>query len=416
MQAEIITIGDEILIGQIIDTNSAFIGKALNSIGVSVYQITSIQDEKEHLIKAFKEAEENADIIIITGGLGPTKDDITKHTLAEYFNDTLVQNDKVLSHVEQLFEKYITTPISDLNRKQALVPSKSKVLMNKYGTAPGMWMEKGDKVFISLPGVPYEMKALVEDEVLPKLAHKYKRPFILHKTILTYGLGESAIAQRIEHIEDQLPKHIKLAYLPSLGRVRLRLSGKGNDEDVLNKDIQTQVENILPLIKDIFVGFEDNNNSIEQIIANQLVKTNQTLAIAESCTGGKLTQTFTQHSGASAYFKGGLVTYATQSKVDILGVDQAIIEKHSVVSEAVAKAMAINVREKLNADIGISTTGNAGPTKGDSDAEVGTVFIGFATKEGAKAFQFNMGNHRERVINKTVNKVLELLQKEIFEN
>ena len=416
MQAEIITIGDEILIGQIIDTNSAFIGKALNSIGVSVYQITSIQDEKEHLIKAFKEAEENADIIIITGGLGPTKDDITKHTLAEYFNDTLVQNDKVLSHVEQLFEKYITTPISDLNRKQALVPSKSKVLMNKYGTAPGMWMEKGDKVFISLPGVPYEMKALVEDEVLPKLAYKYKRPFILHKTILTYGLGESAIAQRIEHIEDQLPKHIKLAYLPSLGRVRLRLSGKGNDEDVLNKDIQTQVENILPLIKDIFVGFEDNNNSIEQIIANQLVKTNQTLAIAESCTGGKLTQTFTQHSGASAYFKGGLVTYATQSKVDILGVDQAIIEKHSVVSEAVAKAMAINVREKLNADIGISTTGNAGPTKGDSDAEVGTVFIGFATKEGAKAFQFNMGNHRERVINKTVNKVLELLQKEIFEN
>lgn len=416
MQAEIITIGDEILIGQIIDTNSAFIGKALNSIGVSVYQITSIQDEKEHLIKAFKEAEENADIIIITGGLGPTKDDITKHTLTEYFNDTLVQNDEVLAHVEQLFKKYITTTISDLNRKQALVPSTCEVLMNKYGTAPGMWIEKGNKVFISLPGVPYEMKALIDDEVLPKLAHKYKRPFILHKTILTYGLGESAIAERLEQIEDQLPKHIKLAYLPSLGRVRLRLSGKGNDEDILNTDIQTQVDNILPLIKDIFVGFEDNNNSIEQIIANQLVKTNQTLAIAESCTGGKLTQTFTQHSGASAYFKGGLVTYATQSKVDILGVDQAIIEEHSVVSEAVAKAMASQVREKLKADIGISTTGNAGPTKGDSDAEVGTVFIGFATKDGVKAFQFNMGNHRERVINKTVNKTLELLQKEIFEN
>lgn len=416
MQAEIITIGDEILIGQIIDTNSAFIGKALNSIGVSVYQITSIQDEKEHLIKAFKEAEENADIIIITGGLGPTKDDITKHTLTEYFNDTLVQNDEVLTHVEQLFEKYITTTISDLNRKQALVPSTCEVLMNKYGTAPGMWIEKGSKVFISLPGVPYEMKALIDDEVLPKLAHKYKRPFILHKTILTYGLGESAIAERLEQIEDQLPKHIKLAYLPSLGRVRLRLSGKGNDEDILSADIQTQVDNILPLIKDIFVGFEDNNNSIEQIIANQLVKTNQTLAIAESCTGGKLTQTFTQHSGASAYFKGGLVTYATQSKVDILGVDQAIIEEHSVVSEAVAKAMASQVREKLKADIGISTTGNAGPTKGDSDAEVGTVFIGFATKEGVKAFQYNMGNHRGRVINKTVNKTLELLQKEIFEN
>jgi len=416
MQAEIITIGDEILIGQIIDTNSAFIGKALNSIGVSVYQITSIQDEKEHLIKAFKEAEENADIIIITGGLGPTKDDITKHTLTEYFNDTLLQNDAVLAHVEQLFEKYITTPISDLNRKQALVPSTCEVLMNKYGTAPGMWIEKENKVFISLPGVPNEMKALIEDEVLPKLAHKYKRPFILHKTILTYGLGESAIAQRLEQIEDQLPKHIKLAYLPSLGRVRLRLSGKGNDEDILDIEIQKQVNNILPLIKDVFVGFEDNNNSIEQIIANQLVKTNQTLAIAESCTGGKLTQTFTQHSGASAYFKGGLVTYATQSKVDILGVDQAIIEEHSVVSEAVAKAMANQVREKLKADIGISTTGNAGPTKGESNVEVGTVFIGFATKEGVKAIQYNMGNHRERVINKTVNKALELLQKEIFEN
>lgn len=416
MQAEIITIGDEILIGQIIDTNSAFIGKALNSIGVSVYQITSIQDEKEHLIKAFKEAEENADIIIITGGLGPTKDDITKHTLTEYFNDTLVQNDEVLAHVEQLFKKYITTTISDLNRKQALVPSTCEVLMNKYGTAPGMWIEKGNKVFISLPGVPYEMKALIEGEVLPKLAHKYKRPFISHKTILTYGLGESAIAERLEQIEDQLPKHIKLAYLPSLGRVRLRLSGKGNDEGILNADIQTQVDNILPLIKDIFVGFEDNNNSIEQIIVNQLVKANQTLAIAESCTGGQLTQTFTQHSGASAYFKGGLVTYATQSKVDILGIDQAIIEEHSVVSEAVAKAMASQVREKLKADIGISTTGNAGPTKGDSDADVGTVFIGFATIDGVKAFQFNMGNHRERVINKTVNKTLELLQKEIFEN
>lgn len=416
MQAEIITIGDEILIGQIIDTNSAFIGKALNSIGVSVYQITSIQDEKEHLIKAFKEAEENADIIIITGGLGPTKDDITKYTLTEYFNDTLVQNDEVLAHVEQLFKKYITTTISDLNRKQALVPSTCEVLMNKYGTAPGMWIEKGNKVFISLPGVPYEMKALIEGEVLPKLAHKYKRPFISHKTILTYGLGESAIAERLEQIEDQLPKHIKLAYLPSLGRVRLRLSGKGNDEGILNADIQTQVDNILPLIKDIFVGFEDNNNSIEQIIVNQLVKANQTLAIAESCTGGQLTQTFTQHSGASAYFKGGLVTYATQSKVDILGIDQAIIEEHSVVSEAVAKAMASQVREKLKADIGISTTGNAGPTKGDSDADVGTVFIGFATIDGVKAFQFNMGNHRERVINKTVNKTLELLQKEIFEN
>lgn len=232
--------------------------------------------------------------------------------------------------------------------------------------------------------------------------------------MLTHGLGESAIAERLEPIEDQLPKHIKLAYLPSLGRVRLRLSGKGADEHILDSDIQQQVDHILPLIKDIFIGFEENNTSIEQIIADQLIKTNHTLAIAESCTGGQLTQAFTQYPGASAYFKGGLVTYATESKVNILGVDNAIIEADSVVSEAVAKAMANQVRKKLKADIALSTTGNAGPTKGDSNAEVGTVYIGLATKDKVEAFKFNMGNHRERVINKTVHKAIELLQKEIF--
>lgn len=416
MQAEIITIGDEILIGQIVDTNSAFIGKALNNIGVSVYQITSIQDEKQHLLKAFAEAESNADIIIITGGLGPTKDDITKHTLAHYFNDTLIQNDAVLKHVEHLFRKYINQPISDINRKQALIPSKSEVLMNRFGTAPGMWLEKGNKTFISLPGVPYEMKALMETEVLPKLSQKYKRPFILHKTILTYGLGESAIAERIEAIEDALPKHIKLAYLPSLGRVRLRLSGKADNEVKLAEDIQLEVDKIIPLIKDIFVGFQDSNEGLEQIIANQLTKTGQTLALAESCTGGKLAEQFTAHSGASTFFKGAIVSYATQTKIDVLGVSEDLINKHSVVSAEVAKAMATNVREKLKSDVAIATTGNAGPTKGDSDAEVGTVFIAIATKNGVAAHEFNMGNHRERVINKTVNKALELLQKEIFKN
>ncbi|WP_054851542.1 competence/damage-inducible protein A [Olleya sp. ITB9] len=416
MQAEIITIGDEILIGQIIDTNSAFIGKALNSIGVSVYQITSIQDEKQHLLKAFAEAEQNADIIIITGGLGPTKDDITKHTLTEYFNDVLVQNNQVLQHVEQLFKKYINQPISDLNKQQALVPSKAKVLNNRFGTAPGMWLEKGNKTFISLPGVPYEMKALIDNEVLPNLAEKYKRPFILHKTILTYGLGESVVAERIEAIEDALPKHIKLAYLPTLGAVRLRLSGKGEDEAVLAKDIEIQVEKILPLIQDIFVGFQNYNEGLELIIAKQLAKMGKTLALAESCTGGKLSEKFTSHSGASAFYKGAVVSYATQTKIDVLDVSETLINQYSVVSEQVAKAMATNVRQKLKSDFAIATTGNAGPTKGDSDAEVGTVFIAIATKDKVQAFEFSMGNHRERVINKTVNKALELFQKEIFEN
>ncbi|WP_375239133.1 competence/damage-inducible protein A [Aurantibacter sp.] len=416
MQAEIITIGDEILIGQIVDTNSAFIGKELNKIGVSVYQITSVQDDKEHILKAFTAAEFNADIVIVTGGLGPTKDDITKHTLAEYFNDTLVQDDTVLAHVEDLFAKYVNTPISDLNRKQALVPSKCKVLQNEFGTAPGMWIEKGDKVFISLPGVPFEMKGLITNQVLPKLQEKYKRPFILHKTILTNGLGESALALRIEAWENNLPEELKLAYLPSLGKVRLRLSIKGFNKETIENIVAREVEKVLPLIEDVFSGFEDNNNSIEQIVAQKLTKENFTIAFAESCTGGKLTEVFTKRQGASNYLKGSLVCYATQSKIDLLGVFEETINKYSVVSEQVAIEMAEQVRQKFNSDIGVSTTGNAGPEKGDSDVEVGTVCIAISTKKEIKSYTFYMGNHREKVINKSVNKVLELLQKEILIN
>ena len=220
MLAEIITIGDEILIGQIVDTNSAFLGKEFNKVGISIYQITSIQDDKAHILKALKEAEENADIIIITGGLGPTKDDITKHTLCQYFNDFLVEDKAVLANVEQIFSKY-NRPLLDVNKQQALVPSKCKVLMNHNGTAPGMWLEKNGKVFVSLPGVPYEMKALISDQVIPELIKQFKFPYIEHKTILTYGLGESALAERIEAWENHLPSFIKLAYLPSLGRVRM---------------------------------------------------------------------------------------------------------------------------------------------------------------------------------------------------
>jgi len=417
MFAEIITIGDEILIGQIVDTNSAFIGKALNSIGISVYQITSVQDDKDHILKAFASAEKNADVIIITGGLGPTKDDITKHTIAQYFNDTLIQNDAVLAHVEHLFKTYIsTTPISDLNRKQALVPSKAKVLMNDFGTAPGMWLEKGNKTFISLPGVPYEMKALIETKVVPELVDKYKRPYILHRTLLTYGLGESTLAERIEAWEDALPDYIKLAYLPSLGRVRLRLSAKGFDESKIKDEVANQIKLLLPQIKDIFVGFEEEEHSLEQIIANKLTDMGLTLAIAESCTGGKLAERFTVNPGASSYFKGGTITYATDSKTEVLGVSEEDIKAFSVVSKEVAESMAVNVKALFDADIGIATTGHAGPTKGEGKEEVGTVFIGLALKEKVYSGRFTMGNHRTRVINKTVNKALELLQKEIFEN
>jgi len=412
MQAEIITIGDEILIGQIVDTNSAFLGKELNKIGVSIYQITSVQDDKTHILKALKEAEDNADIIIITGGLGPTKDDITKHTLCEYFNDTLVENKDVLAHVEDLFKKYIKQPISEINKQQALVPSKAKVLMNQFGTAPGMWLERNGKVFVSLPGVPYEMKSLISNAVIPKLRDQFKFPYIKHKTLLTYGLGESAIADRIEIWEANLPNFIKLAYLPSLGRVRLRLSAKAMDKAMVVAEIQAQVDLLLPQLQDVFVGFEEDK-SIEAIIGSQLTDIGETLSIAESCTGGRIAQAFTTNAGASKYFKGSIVSYATESKVNILNISENDIATHSVVSKEVAEAMAKNVRTLFNSDYGLSTTGNAGPSKGDSDAEVGTVWIAIATKEKVFSEVFNFSNHREKVIMKATNKAFELLQKEI---
>lgn len=416
MLAEIITIGDELLIGQVIDTNSAFIAKHLNKIGVSVYQITSVQDDKAHILKVIKDAESNVDIIILTGGLGPTKDDITKKTIVEYFNDTLVRDASVLKNIEELWKNYVGGLLLQVNIDQALVPSKAKVLMNKLGTAPGIWMEKGDKVFISLPGVPYEMNALIENEVIPKLKDKYNCPYILHKTLLVYGIGESALAERIEAWEDALPKHIKLAYLPSLGKMRLRLSTKGVDIQEVNKSIQTEIDGILPLIENEFAGFEDEDGSVEVVIANQLTKLGKTLAIAESCTGGRIAEQFTLNPGASAYFKGGVVTYATQSKIDVLGVSKTVIDTHSVVSSEVVESMAQNVLRLFQSDYAIATTGNAGPTKGDADAEVGTVYIAIATKKGVYSEKFMLGNYRVKVINKAVNKALEMLLKEIFKN
>lgn len=415
MQAEIITIGDEILIGQIIDTNSAFIAKELNKIGVSVYQITSVQDDQQQILKALGEAESNANIIIMTGGLGPTKDDITKHTLCEFFNDQLIENASVLSNVEMLFEKYISTPISDLNRRQAMVPSTCDVMMNTSGTAPGMWFNKNEKVFISLPGVPYEMKALVKDEVLPRLRKTFKFPYILHKTLLTYGLGESAIANRIEAFEDELPSNFKLAYLPNLGKVRLRLSAKGMVKSDIENEMHRQVELLIPQIEDIFVGFE-GEDTIETIIGSQLKQRDQTLSLAESFTGGKISEFITKHAGASKFYVGGINCYATATKIDILGVDKTIINKYGVVSVQVAEAMANAAKILFKTDYAVATTGNAGPEKGDEHAQIGEVCIAIATPNYTVVENFNFGNHREKVIDKGVNKALEMLLKEILKN
>lgn len=415
MTAEIITIGDEILIGQIVDTNSAFIAKEFNKIGVSIRQITSVQDSREHLLESFAFAKAHSDIVIITGGLGPTNDDITKHILCEFTNDSLVENAEVLKHITHIFKTYIKRPMLPGNRSQAMVPSKAEVLTNKFGTAPGMWLEKDGTVFISLPGVPYEMKGLISNEVIPRIKERFDLPFIMHKTLLTFGMGESMIAQRLESFEANLPKDISLAYLPSLGSVRLRLSSKGVSKERVLKNIERQVAVLQPLIEDVFVGFEEEG-AYEQVIANLFVENSKTLAIAESCTGGALVQKFTQHPGASQYLKGSSVTYATESKIGVLGVQKRTIDEHSVVSEGVAIEMATRVRELYKSDIGISTTGNAGPSKGDADAPVGTVYVGIATDKGVVAHKFTMGTNRTRVIGKTVNKCLELLQEEILKN
>ena len=413
MKAELVSIGDEILIGQILNTNSVFLAKELNNIGVEIAQITSISDQKEIIKKALDEARNRADIIIMTGGLGPTSDDVTKHALCEYFDDHLVKNDNVLEHIENIFRKYVTTPISDMNREQANLPSKAKILHNQFGTAAGMWFINQAQVFISLPGVPYEMESLVKKEVLPKIQEQFVLPALYHKTILTYGLGESVIAGRIADWEKNLPESIKLAYLPNLGRVRLRLSSKGAVLDTLKKQVDEQIEKVIPLIQDIYFGTEEDQ-SIEFLIADKLKRLGNTLSCAESCTGGAIATKFTSHPGASSFFLGSAVTYAVDSKTSILGVERSIIDQYGEVSGPVASAMALGAQKKYKSDFALATTGNAGPTKGDMGQEVGTVFIGLASPEGVESLQFNMGNNRTRVINKTVNQAFEILYRALF--
>ena len=415
MKAELVSIGDEILIGQIVNTNAVFLAKELNSIGVEIAQISSISDQKEHIIKALDQARKRADIIIMTGGLGPTKDDLTKHTICDYFDDDLVLNELVLEHIENIFKNYVTTPISNLNRDQAQLPSKATILPNRYGTAAGMWFFDQGQVFVSLPGVPYEMEALMKNEVLPKIKEQFVLPALYHKTLLTYGLGESVIAERIEEWENNLPESIKLAYLPSLGRVRLRLSAKGPELEALEKEVNEQIEKVIPLIEDIYFGAEEDQ-SIETLIADKLKQLGKTLSCAESCTGGVIATRITSIVGASLFFKGSAVTYAAESKSRILGVDERIISEQGVVSAAVASAMALGAQKIYKSDFALATTGNAGPTKGDEGQDIGTVFIGLATPDGIESFQFNMGNNRTRVIHKTVNQAFEILYRALMKN
>lgn len=415
MKAVIVTIGDEILIGQIVDTNSGFIAKTLDKIGIEIAEMISISDNKKHILDTFAALQNKVDLVLITGGLGPTKDDITKKTFCDYFEDELIVDKVVLQHVTQLIEGYYNRPITQMNRDQALVPSKCTILKNPNGTAPGMWMQKENTVFISLPGVPYEMKDILEHEIVPKIVKEYKRPFIIHQTVLTYGQGESMVAERIEDWENKLPEFIKLAYLPSPGRVRLRLSARGIREEVLNEALAEQIKQLTTLIGDIIVGYDDND-TIEVVLGRILTEQSKTLATAESCTGGKIAEKITSVPGASAYFKGSVVSYSEAAKVDILKVSKTTIEKYSVVSEQVASEMALNVQKLLKTDYAIAVTGNAGPTKDATNEEVGIVFIALATPDSLFVEKFDFGQPREKVIDRAVNKSFELLQKEILKN
>jgi nicotinamide-nucleotide amidase len=415
MKAAIVTIGDEILIGQIVDTNSGFIAKSLDKIGIETHEMLSISDNKQHILDTFASLQNKVEVVIITGGLGPTKDDITKHTLCEYFEDTLIRDTAVENHVVDLIERALGRVASQINKDQALVPSKCTVLHNQVGTAPGMWIKKENTVFVSLPGVPYEMKYLIENQVIPKLVQEYKRPYIVHKTILTYGQGESHVAERIEAWENQLPECIKLAYLPSPGRVRLRLTARGTNKQQLEEAIAENVQSLDVIIHDIIVGFEEED-TLEVVLGRQLKEKNKTIATAESCTGGKIAQLLTSVPGASGYFKGSIVSYATEVKINVLGISEALITEHSVVSKEVASAMALSVQKIMQTDYAIATTGNAGPTKGDADVEVGTVCIALATPKGVIVEEFNFGQPREKVIDRAVIKSLEMLQKEILKN
>lgn len=407
MKAEIITIGDEILIGQIVDTNSAWMGQQLNLLGIEVYQVTSIHDNHEHILKAFAEAEQNAELVLITGGLGPTKDDITKKCLCEYFDTELVFYPEVLEHVQSLLSAR-NVSINKLNRDQALLPASCTVLHNSAGTASGMWFERNGTIFVSMPGVPFEMEAIMIEEVFPRLVKMGITQSIVHKTVLTIGLPESMLAEKIEKWEDSLPDFIKLAYLPSPMMVRLRLSGYGTNQSFLEAEIDRQVKELITIIPEAVFGFDDDNLGI--VLGRMLVESGKTLALAESCTGGNIAHFMTSNAGSSVYFKGGVVAYSNEIKNKLLDVPTELLESFGAVSQEVAEAMALGAQKALNADYAVATTGIAGPDGGSDEKPVGTVWIAVAGPSGVTSKKYIFKHNRERNIIRTTHTALNLLR------
>jgi len=416
LNVEIITIGDEILIGQIVDTNSAFIGQQLNLNGLSVKQISSVSDNREHILAALDQAKERADVILITGGLGPTKDDITKKTLCEYFKTTMRFDEGAYEDVVNIFAQY-GRDVTPLNRLQAEVPAICEVIRNKNGTAPGMWFNVDGKIFVSMPGVPYEMKALIKDQVIPKLKSLFKLPAIIHKTILTQGIGESTLSEFISDWEDSLAsENIKLAYLPSPGMVRLRLSSKGDDEKKINEAVDKKIEELKKLIPEYIYGFEvfgEERETLEMMVGKILKEKGKTLSTAESCTGGYISHLITKVAGSSKYYIGSVISYAYEIKESELNVPHDVIMKHGAVSQPVVEQMAKAIREKYKTDYSVSASGIAGPDGGTDEKPVGTVWIAIATPDKVISKKFLFGNHRERNIQKTADAALKMLKEEL---
>ena len=410
MKATIVTIGDEILIGQILDTNSRYISRALNANGITVKERTSIGDNRTQIIDTLDRALAESQVIIITGGLGPTKDDITKHTLCDYFGSTLRHDEVEAEHIRKMLEAR-NIAFNDLNRGQAMVPECCTILHNAHGTAPGMWFEREGCVVVSLPGVPFEMQHLIDEEVMPRLRERFALREIVHRTMITFGIAESILAERIAAWEEALPQYIRLAYLPAPNMVRLRLSAYEVEGKEVRHEIDSLFKSLRSIIPNNIVGFEDA--SVEELVHNALINRGQTLAVAESCTGGAIASKFTAQAGASAYFLCGVVSYSNEAKSEVLGVDMSDIAQYGAVSEQVAIAMARGVKGISHSDFAISTTGIAGPTGGSEAKPVGTVWIGIATPGRCFAVRKNCGTDRSQIIARATAYAIAMLHEEL---
>ncbi len=408
MDVQIITIGDEILIGQIIDTNSAWIGQLLNKHGFRISKIVTVGDGEKEIFDAIENSMNESDLVLMTGGLGPTKDDITKKVIANYFGVEMKFSDETWEKIQKFF-KHIGRTTTPAHREQCYMPSNVHLLYNKMGTAPGMWFDKNNKVLISMPGVPYEMKYLMEHHVLPKIKEFFSTTPIAHRTIRTAGMGESRIAERVEKIESNLPDFIKLAFLPNLGHVRLRLTGMHESETKLNQILDKKVKELEAEISDIVYAIEDI--SLEEVVGIKLVEKEMTVSTAESCTGGFISHRLTSISGSSAYFNGSVIAYSNAVKINQLGVSEKTLEQHGAVSEATVKEMVQGSLKLLNTDFAIATSGIAGPTGGTPNKPVGTIWIAVGNKEEIKTLKLQLGKHRLKNIEYTSNMALNLLYK-----